>query len=256
VKRVFTYFIHSAPMKEWKIGRTTDLVRRMGDLLPHCQGQLVAMFRSEDWTEGAAHEEFDDLRVRGEWFSDDPRIAEQLAARSEQNLITAPVGSHEDIVNLWRGIAPGAIAKTEPIPQRVTPMAWTLRLLGDVNEPHEMVLTNGKQDIHLVVRTADPYNFDAGIQFPALGETIRVQRVTPILITPFLTVQELAQKLAPRFKSNPPHWTTLMQWMRDGHIPVIKIGAGIFRFNEEAVVRALKKAKRRKAIAKMEEERS
>jgi hypothetical protein len=124
-------------------------------------------------------------------------------------------------------------------------------------EPYVMVVAGQLKTYRLIVRTEEPEEACKNIPLPALGESLRVVSMSPVVDGPLLTVHQLAAKLKPRFKTDPPHWRTLLDWTNEGHIPAIRVKNKFLRYDESAVWVALKRAKARgKRHAQQGEERS
>lgn len=65
-----------------KIGTTTNLTARMAALLPD---EILAVEPGGRDMEVGRHQQFATLRVRGEWFRDDPTLREHIASLVQQH---------------------------------------------------------------------------------------------------------------------------------------------------------------------------
>ena len=78
------YFIKFAD--RIKIGFTTDLPTRMKQL-PH--DQILALIPGAVSTERQLHKKFDDIRITGEWFANDPRLTDYIDTLPKHELLAA-----------------------------------------------------------------------------------------------------------------------------------------------------------------------
>lgn len=83
-KAGFVYVLQMEGLPFYKIGRTVNLTRRLGEISPQMPGRLILVFahRVRDaWrTESILHDSFRDRRMNGEWFRLDPQCLTEIKA--------------------------------------------------------------------------------------------------------------------------------------------------------------------------------
>lgn len=86
----FTYFIRQETGGPIKIGKATNIARRISSLQSSCPVTLVCIAYVEGNFEFELHERFEWLCVGGEWFRDDPELLNFIARYATPARIARP----------------------------------------------------------------------------------------------------------------------------------------------------------------------
>jgi hypothetical protein len=80
----FIYVLQMEGLPYYKIGRTTDLSRRVGQISPKMPGRLIIVLAHkvpDAWRiESDLHKDFSDRRLNAEWFNLDLRCLDEIRA--------------------------------------------------------------------------------------------------------------------------------------------------------------------------------